>query len=179
MRKARACSIWACAAAMWCSTWRCACASVYRCDAEAGRKGLCGHGESLCARWDTVGDVCAVRPEQARGLSRSTTLTLQRSRHSGHLHVALHAMAIDGSAYPGLTAQIVEGAEVPPSREAQTLYAPVAMTSNVVQNGKKSEATFQIPAHVPVERVVFGLAPGLAKVSSRGEVSVTARATKK
>jgi len=70
----------------------------------------------------------------------------------------------------------VEGAEVPPSREAQTLYTPVAMTSSVTQKGKQSVATFQIPAHVPVERVAFGLAPAFTKEFSR-EVTVFAKGT--
>jgi hypothetical protein len=112
-----------------------------------------------------------------QGLSRSTTLPLQEATFAV-LHVVLHVTAIDGSAYPGLTAQMVEGAEVPPSREAQTLYTPVAMTSNVVQKGKASEATFQIPAHVPVERVAFGIAPGFTKEFSR-EVEVSAQTAKK
>ena len=107
-----------------------------------------------------------------QGLSRSTTLALQESTFAT-LHVVLHITSIDGSRYPGLTPQIVEGAEIPPSREAQTLYTPVAMTSNVAQNGKESVATFQIPAHVPVERVVFGFAPAFSKEFSR-EVTVKA-----
>jgi hypothetical protein len=112
-----------------------------------------------------------------QGLSRSTTLTLQESTFAV-LHVVLHVTSIDGSAYPGLTPQIVEGADIPPSREAQTLYTPVAMTSTVVQKGKKSEATFQIPAHVPVERVEFALASAFTKEFSRG-VEVSAKTVKK
>jgi hypothetical protein len=90
----------------------------------------------------------------------------------------LHLTAIDGRPYTGLTPQIVEGADIPPSREAQTLYTPVAMTRSVVQKGKESVATFQIPAHVPVERVVFGLAPGFTGEFSR-QVTITAQAAKK
>lgn len=112
-----------------------------------------------------------------QGLSRSTTLMLQESTFPV-LHVVLHITSIDGSAYSGLTAQIVEGAEVPPSREAQTLYTPVAMTSSVAQKGKKSEIAFQVPAHVPVERVTFTLAPGFTKEFSRG-VDVSAQTVKK
>lgn len=112
-----------------------------------------------------------------QGLSRSTTLTLQESTFAT-LHVDLHVTAIDGSPYPGLTPQIVEGASVPPSREAQTLYTPVAMTSSVVQKGKESVAVFQVPAHVPVERVVFGITPGFTKEFSRG-VEITAQSAKK
>ncbi len=112
-----------------------------------------------------------------QGLSRSTTLTLQESTFP-MLHVALHVTSIDGKPYPGLTPQIVEGADIPPSREAQTLYTPVAATSTVVQKGKQSVITFQIPAHVPVERVVVGFAPGFTKEFSR-RVNITAMAMKK
>ena len=112
-----------------------------------------------------------------QGLSRSTTLTLQESTFTT-LHIALHITSIDGSPYPALSPQIVEGAEVPPSREAQTLYTPVAMTSTVVQKGKQSVITFQIPAHVPVERVVFALAPAFTKEFSRA-VEVAAKVTRK
>jgi len=112
-----------------------------------------------------------------QGLSRSTTLTLQESTFAT-LHVVLHVASIDGSAYPGLTPQIVEGADIPPSREAQTLYTPVAVTSSVVQKGKQSVITFQIPAHVPIERVVFTFTPGFSKEFSRS-VMVMAKAAKK
>jgi len=112
-----------------------------------------------------------------QGLSRSTTLPLQESNFA-HLHIQMHVMSIDGGVYPGLEPQIVEGAEIPPSREAQTLYTPVAVTSTVVQKGKQSVITFQVPAHVPVERVAFSFAPGFSKEFSRS-VMVMARMTKK
>jgi len=110
-----------------------------------------------------------------QGLSRSTTLTLQEATFET-LHVVLHLTSVDGSPYPGLTPQMVEGAEVPPSREAQTLYTPVAATSTVVQKDKQSVITFQIPAHVPVERVRFLLAPTFTGEFSR-EVTVLAKGT--
>ncbi len=112
-----------------------------------------------------------------QGLSRSTTLTLQESTFTT-LHVVLHVTSIDGSPYAGLTPQIVEGADIPPSREAQTLYTPIAVTSMVVQKGKQSVITFQIPAHVPVERVLFGFAQGFNKEFSR-TVEVAARVKQK
>jgi hypothetical protein len=93
-----------------------------------------------------------------QGLSRSTTLPLQESTFAV-LHVALHVTGIDGGAYPGLSASMVEGADVPPSREAQTLYTVVAATSAIVQKDSQSIATFTVPAHVPVERVSFALDP--------------------
>jgi hypothetical protein len=56
---------------------------------------------------------------------------------------------------------MVEGAEVPPSREAQTLYAPVASSTPQLDTiHHRTIAVFHIPAHVPVERVSFVLEPG-------------------
>lgn len=112
-----------------------------------------------------------------QGLSRSTTLPLQESTFAT-LHIQMHVMSIDGGVYSGLEPQIVQGADIPPSREAQTLYTPVAMTGSVVQKGKQSVITFQVPAHVPVERVAFSFAPGFAREFSRS-VMVMASAAKK
>jgi hypothetical protein len=110
-----------------------------------------------------------------QGLSRSTTLPLQESTFPV-LHIVLHVTAIDGTAYPGLTAQMVEGASVPPSREAQTLYTPIVMTSSNI--GVPSAVTFQMQAHVPVERVTFVLAPTFTKEFLR-RVEITAKASGK
>ena len=52
------------------------------------------------------------------------------------------------------------GAEVPASREAQTLYTKLASTSELQVRGRDSVAVFAVPAHVPVERVSVELAPG-------------------
>jgi hypothetical protein len=72
---------------------------------------------------------------------------------------------------------MVAGAEVPPSREAETVYSVVAETSAVATVGRESRATFEIPARVPVERVAFVLAPGFKGNFSR-DVRVTALAEK-
>jgi hypothetical protein len=61
---------------------------------------------------------------------------------------------------------MVEGAEVPPSREADSVYTTVAETSAIATVGRESRASFTVAARVPVERVQFVLAPG-----SRGNFS--------
>ena len=71
------------------------------------------------------------------------------------------------------TPAMVAGAMVPPSREAQTVYTEVARASSIVQKGTATEATFELPARVPVERVQFELAPGDRTNFSR-RVTVTA-----
>jgi hypothetical protein len=107
------------------------------------------------------------------GLGRSTTLKLAESTFP-YLHVELGLNGAGGKPFvtePGL----ITGAEVPPSREAQTLYTPVAVTSTITQVGRHSVANFHLPAHVPVERVTFTLAGGDRTSFSR-DVSVLAHA---
>ena len=94
----------------------------------------------------------------ARHLSRNTTLALQESAFR-YLHVEL-----DGS---HLLPANIHGAYVPPSRQAQTIYTPVATSSLIRQRGSDTIATFQIPAHVPVERVSVELDPGYTGNFSR------------
>ncbi len=106
-------------------------------------------------------------------LSRSTTLTLQESTFA-ELHVAVHMATIDGTPWPKLSADIVRGASVPPSREAQTLTTVVAETTTIDQRERHSTATLRIPAHVPVERVSFVLDPAYTKNFLRN-VTVIAR----
>jgi hypothetical protein len=74
----------------------------------------------------------------------------------------------------------VAGAEVPPSREAQTIYTTVAETSAIATVGRESKASFAVPVRVPVERVSFVLAPGFGGNFSRDvRVSATAEAAAK
>ncbi len=94
----------------------------------------------------------------AQHLARSTTLALQESTFP-LLHVVLRLHTPAGAPVPGLSPAMVRGAEVPPSRETQTLYTTVAETSTIQQMGKRSIAVLRIPAHVPVERVIFKLDP--------------------
>jgi hypothetical protein len=105
-------------------------------------------------------------------LGRSTTLSLPESSFR-YLHVTLH---LSGAGYQPFAAEsgMVRGAEVPPSREAQTLYTPVARTASFSQRGRETVATFQIGARIPVEQVTVQPAPGFSGNFSRA-VRVTAR----
>jgi hypothetical protein len=91
-------------------------------------------------------------------LSRSTSLPLQESTFP-LLHVELHLASPAGGAFAGLSPSMVQGATVPASREAQTLYTVVAATNLVQQKGAETVATINVPAHVPIERVSFLLDP--------------------
>ncbi len=92
-------------------------------------------------------------------LARSTSLAMQESNFA-ELHVKLRLQGADGGALPGLSAAMVVGATVPASREAQTLYTMVATTSRMTQVGTSTVAEFEVPAHVPIERVKFVLDAG-------------------
>lgn len=91
-------------------------------------------------------------------LARSTSLALQESTFA-QLHIQLHLHRIDGGRFPHLSTAIVQGAAVPASREAQTLYTVVASTRSIIQQGSTSLAQLDAPAHVPIERVHFLLDP--------------------
>jgi hypothetical protein len=110
----------------------------------------------------------------AQHLGRSTALNLAESTFP-YLHVELAANAAAG--HPGFSASpsMVEGAYVPPSREAQTIYTTVAETTNVSASGRTTVAVFDVPPHVPVERVLFELNPG-DKTNFSRSVTVTATA---
>jgi hypothetical protein len=110
----------------------------------------------------------------SQGLSRSTALPLQESTFA-RLHVSLHVMKPGGAAFAPLTPAIVEGATVPASREAQTLYTVVAQTSDVQQEGSQSIAKLATSEHVPIERVSFVLDPAFKRDFLRN-VTVTAGA---
>ncbi len=92
-------------------------------------------------------------------LARSTSLAMQESSFA-QLHVRLLMHGIDGGTFAHLSAAIVEGATVPASREAQTLYTVVASTSKIVQERTSSVAQMKVPAHLPIERVNFVVEPG-------------------
>jgi hypothetical protein len=113
-------------------------------------------------------------------LSRDTTLPLEESTFR-YLHIELSVAAAPGAAQGTagrLIPEMVQGAQVPPSRESQILYSTVAETSSLTTVGRESRATFQIPLRVPVERIEFVLAPGFKGNFSR-DVRVTALADKK
>lgn len=105
---------------------------------------------------------------QAQGLSRSTTLPLQEVSFP-ILHVELTLRPAPGAPpdAPTVTPQIVTGAEVPPSREAQTLYTTVAQTTSIATRGRESVAVVLAPAHVPVERTLFSIPATFSRNFSR------------
>lgn len=106
-------------------------------------------------------------------LGRSVTLPLQESTFA-ELHVALHMVSSPGSEPQSFTPSIVTGAEVPPSREAQTIFSSVAAITSITQRGRETIATVHLPAHVPVERISFELDPEFHKNFLR-TVNVTAK----
>ncbi len=110
-------------------------------------------------------------------LSRDTMLPLEESTFR-YLHVVLSISPAPGSgpeAAARFVSAMVEGAQVPPSREAQILYSTIAETSSITTVGRESRATFEIPMRVPVERVSVQLAPGFKGNFSRN-LRVTALA---
>lgn len=94
----------------------------------------------------------------AQHLARSTTLHLQESSFR-FLHIKLAVSAAPGASGSAFTPQVVLGATVPPSRDAQTIYTTAAETATIFQRGKETVADFLLPTRVPVERVSFVLAP--------------------
>ncbi len=109
-----------------------------------------------------------------RHLARSTSLALQESTFP-QLHITLHLRTLDGKPYPHLDPSIIQGATVPASREAQTLYTVVASANTIMKQGTSSFAQLDIPAHIPVEREQFVLNPGFNSDFLRN-VSVIANA---
>jgi hypothetical protein len=91
-------------------------------------------------------------------LSHNTTLHLQESSFRV-LHISITATAAPGAG--GFTAapQMVTGAVVPPSREAQTLYSTALTIRDIGQKGRRTVGTIVLPARLPIERVTFVLAP--------------------
>ncbi len=95
-------------------------------------------------------------------LSHSTSLPLSESSFP-FLHIDLSLAPAPGTSASAASTlnrpAIVRSASVPPSREAQTLYATIQQTSTLIQRGHETVATFQVPARVPIERIAFTLAP--------------------
>ena len=102
----------------------------------------------------------------AQHLSRDTTIPLQESTFK-FLHVELSVSPAPGSAAARFLPVMVSGAQVPPSREAQSVYTTVAETAAIATVGRESRASFMVPARVPVERVSFVLASGFTGNFSR------------
>lgn len=111
---------------------------------------------------------------QSQRLSRDTTLPLEESTFH-YLHIILSVSPAPGgqNAAEKFGPALVQGAQVPPSRQAQILYTPVAETTAISTGGRETRANFRIPVRVPVERVTFVLASGYTGNFSR-DVRVTA-----
>jgi hypothetical protein len=101
-------------------------------------------------------------------LSRQTTISLSESEFR-YLHIVLTGTG----AMPS-----VLGAEIPPSRQAQTVYTMVAKSFALSKRGTESVAEFRIPARVPVERILVVTDQGYKESFSR-HVRVTARSDAK
>lgn len=99
-------------------------------------------------------------------LSRNTTIHMQET-NLPFLHVELAVAPAAGARSFTTSPAMVRGATVPPSREAQSLYTTAATTTNIVQRGRESVASFALPERVPVERVSFDLTPGYKANFSR------------
>jgi hypothetical protein len=108
-------------------------------------------------------------------LARSTELALQETR-VGRLHVDLRLWHLDGTPVDKPSPSIVQGAEVPPSRQAQTLYTTVSEAAPFQSHGGHAVAKVRVPAHVPVERIRFVPASDFQGSFERS-VTVTAQAS--
>ena len=110
----------------------------------------------------------------AEGLGSWTVLEMAETA-TPVLHVSLTLRTPAGRPVGSLPPAVLAGASVPPSRERQTLYAPVVSTGTLIQQGSVTAAVLHVPEHVPVERIRFTLPPGYAESYDR-EVRVRARA---
>jgi Protein of unknown function (DUF3999) len=105
-------------------------------------------------------------------LSRNTTIHLQET-DLPYLHIELSFSSAAGRREFHAAPEIVRGITVPPSREAQSIYT-TATTATITQRGRQSVATFPLPERIPVERVLFDLAPTFKANFSR-DVRITDR----
>jgi hypothetical protein len=71
--------------------------------------------------------------------------------------------------------EMVRGATVPPSREAQTIFTPAITLGDIHQQGHQTIANGLLPARLPIERVSFVFDPSYDGNFSR-EVHITAHA---
>ena len=91
-------------------------------------------------------------------LARSTSIALQESAFP-QLHIQLQVRGLRGEALPHLSEAMIDGASVPASREAQTVYTVVGSSHTSSRQGTATLWTIQAPAHVPIGRVSFVLDP--------------------
>ncbi len=106
-------------------------------------------------------------------LSHSTTMHLQESSFP-YLQVELTVSGASADHPFKPTPQMVLGATVPPSREAQSLFTLTAETQTITQRGRQTIASLPLPERVPVERVSFELDPEFKANFSR-DVLISAR----
>lgn len=99
-------------------------------------------------------------------LSHSTSLPVQESSFP-YLHIELDVSPAPGTRRFPVSPAMVRGASVPPSREAQTVFAPAVETHTIRQRGRQSVIRFMLPQRVPVERVNFVLSPDFKSNFSR------------
>ncbi len=124
------------------------------------------------ASWTRLGEF-TLFDLSSQHLSRSTTLHLQESNFP-YLHVELTVSEASADRSLKPTPQMVQGATVPPSREAQSLFTLAAETTTVTQRGRQTIASLPLPERVPVERVSFELNPEYKANFSR-DVLISAR----
>lgn len=112
----------------------------------------------------------------SEGLGRSLTLPLQEEKFS-QLHIELTLLPARADGVRSFDPEMVRGAKVPPTREAQSIYTTIAETHHLEAaeghpfqtsesqrfQAKGQSVAFLVPAHVPVERVTFRLKPGFEK----------------
>jgi hypothetical protein len=108
-------------------------------------------------------------------LSHSTTLPLPESSFP-YLHIELNVTPAPGTQGSPVVPEMVRGASVPPSREAQTIFEQTAETHTITQRGRQTVASFHLPQRVPVERVSFELSPAYKGNFSR-DVTISDHAT--
>ena len=106
----------------------------------------------------------------AEHLPEDTTLHLQETTVP-LLHITLSPPLGTIALLPAM----VQGASVPPSRDAQTLYTTALRTSTVTQAAQETRVHFLVPAHMPIERVRFTLVPGPAPNFTRA-IRITSQA---
>jgi hypothetical protein len=117
----------------------------------------------------------------AQNLGSGTSLPIAESTFP-YLHLRLTFQPAPQSPAPVLTPSTVASAQVPPARQAQTLYTGIAQSFASSQSGNQSGnqtiTTFAVPAHVPIERVSFDLDPAeTANFSRPVVISATLSAT--
>lgn len=106
-------------------------------------------------------------------LGRWTTLLMAEST-APVLRLTLAFRTPAGRPLRNLPLSLIAAVAVPPSRERQTAYMPVATTTAFSQRGGALMATLHVPAHVPVEELHLTLTPGAHPNFAR-DVVLTAR----